>query len=357
MQLLRQTVQHIPLVLVTTTRDSQVMAEITAHGACDYVERDHLPQLPMAVRRAINEGKLRAELEVLENARRHSQTSHLAPMNNPAYGIFRCDGNGKFLDVNQILVTMLGYATKEEMFAASHLSNNLPDLTSVRPLSGLCPETMLIQPVEVEWKRKNGTTLKVGLSGGASYDSNGKFTGYQIIATDLTEPQAFQEQLRRQASSDPLTGLANHRSLFELLHAEVERAKRTGREFSLVLLDLDRPKDINDRFGHLAGDRALCRLAQVMRDCSRSVDTPARQGGDEFAMVLPETDAVSATLVARRICELVAKGSDDLALSVSVGIACFPKQGDTIATLIYAADAALYAMKNKLPEGARAARV
>ena len=357
LQLLRQRVQETPLVLVVPVRDTRVMAEITAHGPCDYVEREHLAQLPMVVRRALNEQKLRAELEEIGKALRHSQTCHLALVNNPAYGIFRCDANGKFLDVNQTLVSMLGYTSKAELLAASQVSNNFPDLGLVRPLGGISPETMLIQPVEVEWGRKNGTILKVKLSGGAGHDNDGKFSGYQIIAADLTEQHALEEQLRHQASSDPLTGLANHRRLFEVLHGEVDRAKRTGREFSLLLLDLDQLKEINDRFGHLAGDRALCRLAQVIKDCCRSVDTAARQGGDEFALVLPEADLTAATLVGRRICDLLANFTEEPALSVSVGIASFPKNADSVAALIHAADAELYAMKDKLAKGARAARV
>lgn len=357
LQLLRQRVQHAPLVLVVPARDTRVVTEITADGPCDYVEREHLAQLPMVVRRALNERKLRTELEEIGKALRHSQTCHLALVNDPEYGIFRCDANGKFLDVNQTLVSMLGYTTKADLLAASQVSNNFPDLGLVRSLGGVPPETMLIQPVEVEWRRKNGTILKVKLSGGAGQDHDGKFSGYQIIAADLTEQHALEERLRHQASSDPLTGLANHRRLFEVLHGEVDRAKRTGREFSLLLLDLDQLKDINDRFGHLAGDRALCRLAQVIKDCSRSVDTAARQGGDEFALVLPEADLAAAILVARRIRDLLANFAEEPALSVSVGLASFPKNADSVAALICAADAELYAMKGKLAKSARAARM
>src|SRR6266436_8674878 len=133
------------------------------------------------------------------------------------------------------------------------------------------------------------------------------------------------EQLRRQADSDSLTGLANHRRLFEVLQAEICRSKRTGREFSLLLLDLDGLKRINDQFGHLVGSRALCRLAQIVADCSRSVDTPARHGGDEFALVLPETNAGAARLVGQRIRELLAKDSEVPALSVSVGADSLPE--------------------------------
>jgi diguanylate cyclase (GGDEF)-like protein len=150
--------------------------------------------------------------------------------------------------------------------------------------------------------------------------------------------------------------LANHRRIFEVLHAEICRSKRTEREFSLILLDLDGLKEINDRFGHLTGNRALCRLAQILTDCCRSVDTAARQGGDEFALVLPETDLAAASLVATRICDLLAKDMEEPALSVSVGAASYPKDADTIGTLLYAADRALYAMKGKQPKAARAGR-
>jgi diguanylate cyclase (GGDEF)-like protein len=146
-----------------------------------------------------------------------------------------------------------------------------------------------------------------------------------------------------------MTGLANHRRLFEVLHAEVARSKRTGREFSLLLLDLDGLKRINDQFGHTVGSRALCRLAQIVADCSRSVDTAARHGGDEFALVLPETGAAAAALVSQRICDLLGKDAEKPPLSVSVGVAGYPQDANTIGTLLYAADRALYAMKAKKP--------
>ena len=142
-----------------------------------------------------------------------------------------------------------------------------------------------------------------------------------------------------------------------MLQGEIGRTKRTEREFSLLLLDLDGLKEINDRFGHLAGNRALCRLAQILADCCRSVDTAARQGGDEFALVLPETSVAAATLVARRICDLLAKDAEEPALSVSIGVASYPKDADGIGTLLFAADRALYAMKDKRSAAAGAGQV
>ena len=354
LQLLQQTVQEIPLLFITATMGGGCIAEFTALGAFDFVEREHVAQLPMAVRRALNERNLRSELEEAGKALRHSQSLYRALVENPAYGICRCDAAGKFLDVNLALLTMLGYETKEELLAANRASEIALDLGQGKPVAGSTPESVRIEPVEIEWKRKNGTALKARLSGRGVFDEHGDFAGYEIIAVDVTEQRALEDHLRHQALSDSLTGLANHRRLFEVLQAEICRTKRTEREFSLLLLDLDGLKAINDRFGHLVGNRALCRLAQVLADCCRSVDTAARQGGDEFALVLPETGAAAATLVARRICELLANDAEEPLLSVSVGVASCPEDAENIGTLLYAADKALYAMKNKRSKTARA---
>jgi diguanylate cyclase (GGDEF)-like protein/PAS domain S-box-containing protein len=354
LQLLHQTVQEVPLLFVTTAVGSESIAQLTAEGAFDYVEQEHLAQLPMAVRRVLNERKLRAELEEAGKALRHSQSLYRALVENPAYGICRCDTEGKFLDVNQALLAMLGYESKEELLVANRASEITLDLGRGAPLAGSSPESVRIEPVEIEWKRKNGTNLKVRLSGRGVFGDQGMFVGYEIIAVDVTEQRALEDDLRRQALSDSLTGLANHRRLFEVLQAEICRTKRTEREFSLVLLDLDGLKGINDRFGHPTGNRALCRLGQILADCCRSVDTAARQGGDEFALVLPETGAAAATLVARRICELLAEDTEKPALSVSVGVASYPKDAENVGTLLYAADISLYAMKDQRSKAARA---
>jgi diguanylate cyclase (GGDEF)-like protein/PAS domain S-box-containing protein len=251
------------------------------------------------------------------------------------------------LDVNLALVTMLGYESKAELLAANHEREIAPSLHNRALLAGSVSETNRIEPVELEWKRKNGTPIKVRLSGRGIDDDHGNFAGHEIIAVDVTEQRTLESQLRRQASSDSMTGLANHGRLFEVLHAEICRSERTGREFSLLLLDLDGLKKINDRHGHLVGSRALCRLAQILTDCSRSIDTAARHGGDEFALVLPEAGAAAAALVGNRIRELLANDDEMPVLSVSLGVAAYPGDANTIGTLLYAADRALYEMKAK----------
>jgi diguanylate cyclase (GGDEF)-like protein/PAS domain S-box-containing protein len=347
LQILEETGQEIPPTVLITVMERDSVAGLIPQGAFECVEREHINQLPMAVRRALNEQKLRMELEEAEKALRHSRSLYRALVDNPAYGICRCDAEGRFLDVNTALVTMLGYDSKEELLAANRGSEIILDLSQGKPLAGNSPESMQFAPIEIEWNKKNGTLLKARLSGRDAFDEHGNFNGCEIIAVDVTEQRKLEEQLRYEASSDSLTGLANHRQLFEVLQAEIGRSKRTGREFSLLLLDLDGLKNINDQFGHAAGDRALCRLAQIMKDCCRSIDTAARHGGDEFALVLPETCPAAASLVGRRICELLESEAEKPLLSVSLGTASYPEDANAIATLLCAADRALYAMKEK----------
>jgi len=145
--------------------------------------------------------------------------------------------------------------------------------------------------------------------------------------------------------SDPMTGLANYRRLVDALEIEIQRSQRTGRSFSLLLFDLDRLKKINDNHGHVVGSKALCRVADVLRLNSRTIDTVARYGGDEFALILPETGMNSAQEVARRICHLVARNEELPPISVSMGVAAYPKDGETLEALLGAADQALYKTK------------
>ena len=204
-------------------------------------------------------------------------------VDNPAYGIYRCDSEGELLDVNQALVAMLGYDSKAQLLAANRASVVIPNLPQGRPLpAGLRRRALDRGDPELDWIRKDGAILKVRLGGRGAFDENGNFAGYAIIAVDITQQRTLEDHLRHQADSGSLTGLANHRRLFQVLQAEICRSKRTGREFSLLLLDLDELKKINDQFGHLTGDRALCRLGQILKDCSRSIDLPARHGGDEI---------------------------------------------------------------------------
>ena len=172
--------------------------------------------------------------------------------------------------------------------------------------------------------------------------------GYAVaLGGALVDNARAFDRIYHLASSDALTGLGNYRRLLDVLDTEVTRSGRTGRPFAVVLLDLDGLKHINDRYGHLTGSQALCRLASVMSRNCRSIDTAARYGGDEFALVLPETDERAAREAAARICERLAADLHGPRLSVSVGVAIFPQSGIQIEELLTRADEALYAMKSR----------
>ena len=173
-----------------------------------------------------------------------------------------------------------------------------------------------------------------------------------VLAGALLDNARLFDQVRKLAITDPLTGLSNYRTLFNVMETEVQRSRRTGRPFAVLLLDLDGLKAINDEHGHLVGSRAICRLANVLRIHSRSVDTAARYGGDEFAVVLPEAGEEAAAAASRRICERMARDGEFPQVTVSIGSAVFPKDGDTIDDLLGAADRALYGMKRH-PDGIR----
>jgi len=180
--------------------------------------------------------------------------------------------------------------------------------------------------------------------------------GYTVaLGGALLDNARLFEQVRHLAVSDPLTGLANYRRLLDVLENETERTDRTGRPFSVLLLDLDGLKAINDGYGHLVGSRAICRLADVLRIHCRAIDTAARYGGDEFALVLPESQEDEARRVANRIREVMANDDEPPRLSASIGISSYHGDGERIEKLLSEADKDLYAEKAKRGKRASAA--
>jgi len=168
-----------------------------------------------------------------------------------------------------------------------------------------------------------------------------------VLGGALLDNARLFEQVRRLAVTDSLTGLANYGTLINVMDMEIQRSRRTSRPFAILLFDLDDLKTINDAHGHLVGSRAICRLANVLQIHSRTMDTAARYGGDEFALVLPEADQDAAASVSRRICERLAEDGEFPRVAVSAGAAVFPRDGETIDSLFNTADKALYGMKRQ----------
>ncbi|MET7877995.1 GGDEF domain-containing protein [Micromonospora profundi] len=175
------------------------------------------------------------------------------------------------------------------------------------------------------------------------------FAGHAAVAVDNVR---VHEEAQRLSLTDPLTGLWNYRYLSESIRREVERASRFGRMLSVLALDLDRFKDVNDTYGHAAGDTVLAEFAQRVRGEIREVDLAFRQGGEEFVLLLPETDARGAAIVAERLGAAVRETpvaveayAGPVVVTVSVGIAVYPHHGTTGREVLEAADDALYAAK------------
>ncbi|MBZ5701407.1 MAG: GGDEF domain-containing protein [Acidobacteriia bacterium] len=171
-------------------------------------------------------------------------------------------------------------------------------------------------------------------------------TSYAVaLGGALLDNARLFQQVRHLATSDPLTGLANYRRLLDVLEAETERTNRNGRPFSVLLLDLDGLKQINDTYGHLTGTRAILRVSDILRVHCRAIDMAARYGGDEFALVLPETEEEEARRVVERIRAVMANDTEQPSISASIGVSVYRGDGERIQKLLSQADEKLYSEK------------
>jgi diguanylate cyclase (GGDEF)-like protein len=175
--------------------------------------------------------------------------------------------------------------------------------------------------------------------------------GYCLIVRDMSAHRHAAEEARHAAVRDYLTGIGNRRALFDAAETELQRWRRVPRPLSLLLIDGDHFKDINDRHGHSAGDTVLRHIASQMSATFRQVDVVARIGGDEFAVLLPSADLASALCVAERLRATLAAtpaatDAGPLGCTVSIGVAIMDHETASVEALIKRADGALYAAKN-----------
>ncbi len=254
--------------------------------------------------------------------------------------------------VNNAFEFMAG-ATKDELLDSS-LTSIFPDdadgviLNMDNALLRGKADTMLQQ--ETSLRYPDGSLRQVIFNKAFIRDSSGRLSGQVGAVMDITDRKRMEEELREMATTDGLTKLTNWRHFMELARRELDRARRYQVPVSLLMLDVDRFKSVNDRFGHDAGDKALTALADIGRESLRDVDVFARIGGEEFSVLLPETDLNGAMEAAERLrlaVEQTAISTDQakLYLTISVGVAQADMQKPDLDTLMKQADTSLYKAK------------
>lgn len=244
--------------------------------------------------------------------------------------------------------------------AARKLLLPTQDLLIGQPLEQYIPEIRPFLPRDDQASRvreisitRNGRLRNFEGNLTSLRNHNHKHLGYLITLQDITERKKLNEEVRRLASEDPLTGLYNRRHLLELAEQEISRASRYGHPFSLLIIDLDYFKQINDTYGHLTGDEVLVYFANFLKEALRSIDIIGRFGGDEFVVLLPETSSETALLTAQRLSKTIGKSpchtqKGDLLFTLSIGVSSDEQiKADTdIYDLLERADRALYQAKS-----------
>lgn len=287
-------------------------------------------------------------------------------------GIYRSTREGRFVDVNPAMVKMFGFASKEEMLAVD-IKNELYFTPEERGSHIL--DTGQEEMEVYRMRRKDGSEIWVEDHGYYVHDKQGNRIYHEGMLRDITQRKQAEDELRHAkdslenahrelqqslsheqllARTDGLTGLYNRRHFFELAEREFKAASRFRNPLAIIMFDADHLKQVNDTFGHSVGDRLLVQIAQASETQVRAVDVLARYGGDEFILLLPQTNAKQALFIAERIRESMAAArveADQILLSVtlSIGISDMLRDSDdeSIERVIQRADKALYAAKTE----------
>lgn len=266
-----------------------------------------------------------------------------------------CDDQWSLLFVSDGCVELTGYEPPE-LISSRHLGySDLLDVTTRERVGRHISEALTAdQPFSVEYSliRKDKREVWVWERGRGVVGDQGE-TLVEGVVLDISDRKKLESELEELATRDPLTGLLNRRELSRLLDEELERAKRYQRSMAILWIDFDHFKDVNDTYGHAAGDSVLKSVSKLLLDSVRGVDWVGRFGGEEFVIVLPEMDINEARETAERIRYLISSVPQPLGdghsvrLTISVGVAVFPNHGVAAPQLRAAADRAMYRAKER----------
>ena len=309
--------------------------------------------------RALEERNDDLHREVDERRRReHELRLAGAVFESAAEAIMVTDAANRIVRVNPAFTAITGYTAEEVLGRDPEL------LRSGRHAPAFYAEMWAALAAQGRWegeiynRHKNGDVYVVWLSIVRIADEDGDQGHHLAVFHDITRRKEAEEQLRHRAYHDVLTELPNRVLFYDRLQAALNQAKRYQRSIALLMVDLDRFKEVNDSLGHPAGDELLVETARRLVSCVRESDTVARLGGDEFAIIITDmTQAAEAEQVAQRAVELLAApyhlDAGTVSISGCIGIALYPQHGQDGEQLQYSADHALYAAKTAGRNGYR----
>ena len=320
----------------------------TVHGSFAVYHRTPLAPTPQAI--TILEDTARLLALLLENQTIHRQLDsrsqwYRAILQNAADGLSVIDMNGRFLEASDSLCQMLGYSLDELLHM--HLWQVVPGSTPQSIRQRLAATGEDGETFESVNRTKDGTLLEVEVSARRLM-----LDGQPVIwgsARDISQRKALQRILEQQATIDALTGLFNRPTLLARLETQLQLAQVQHAPLSVLMLDLDHFKQINDHHGHHAGDLVLAALGDALEEVLRESDVAGRIGGEEFCLLLPGLGLHEALDLAERIIDDISElriqsGHHILAITCSIGVACLQADDDS-RTLLARADSALYAAK------------
>ncbi len=263
-------------------------------------------------------------------------------------------GDGKLLWVNPGVERLTGYNAEECMNQRSHPMEIIhpEDRETVARAMAAAGKQPSMKELEFRVVCKDGTVRWCAAVSQPAIDTQGRNVGFRASIRDISDRKALQQQLEVLASTDPLTGVVNRRRFFHIAEAELYRARRYDRPLVLALVDIDHFKRINDTYGHAVGDDTLKTLAHAFANRLRRSDLFARFGGEEFVLLLPETQLGDGLRLCERLRQMVETiklqipdRAEPFGFTVSIGVADLQHEGDSLNQLLARADAALYKAK------------
>ncbi|AMK10471.1 EAL domain-containing protein [Pseudodesulfovibrio indicus] len=293
-----------------------------------------------------------AERKVIGDALRKAEKKYRAIFENAVEGIYQSSPSGRFQDTNPALARILGYKSPEDLMSSIYDigTQMYVDPNRRKEFLRLIEERGEVKNFVSKVRKRDGRIIWIAENARQIKDKNGNLVCFEGSIEDITMRKKAEDQLKRQAFHDPLTGLPNRALFLDHLRMAMERSRRRKHMFAVLYMDLDRFKVVNDSLGHDAGDELLRGVARVLEKCGRSVDTIARFGGDEFAILQEEISAPKdAIAIARRILEGVRQpfsiGGNEVFTSASLGIVLKTDGYDRPEALLRDADTAMYRAK------------